>query len=312
MSIKKKAVLVLIIANIIWGAASPIFKWSLTNIQPFTLAFLRFSLGSIILFPFCARNLIIKPKDILKVVAVGVTGIGINIPFFFLGLKAAPSVNAPIIASSGPIFLMLGSILFLHERPKKRVILGTAVSLLGVMAIILRPFLESNLDGAVLGNIFFLIATLAGVAHAIIVKQVLKYYPALTVTFWSFVVGSLIFLPFLITEIADPYALSALDHRGIIGIIFGVFFCSTIAYFFYNWGIQKIEANKVGIFTYIDPVVAILIAIPLLGEVITLTYILGSFLVFLGIFIAEGRFNYHPINQLFTHVPRSTSEVELY
>lgn len=299
MSFKKKAVLVLIIANIIWGAASPIFKWSLTNIQPFTLAFLRFSLGSIILFPFCARNLIIKPKDILKVVAVGVTGIGINIPFFFLGLKLAPSVNAPIIASSGPIFLMLGSILFLHEKPKKRVILGTIVSLLGVMAIILRPFLESNLDGAILGNIFFLIATLAGVGHAIIVKQVLKYYPALTVTFWSFVVGSLIFLPFLIAEIADPYALSVLDHRGIIGIIFGVVFCSTIAYFFYSWGIQKIEAHQVGIFTYIDPVVAILIAVPLLGEVITFTYILGSSLVFLGIFIAEGRLHYHPIHEFF-------------
>lgn len=298
MSTKKKAIIALIIANIIWGAASPIFKWSLTNITPFTLAFLRFALASLLVFPFVYKDLWVNSKDILKVIAIGIFGVGINIPFFFFGLQIAPSINAPMIASSGPIFIILLSIFFLGEKPKRKVILGTLLSLLGVIMIIIRPFLEQGLDGSILGNIFFLIATLGAVTHAIISKDILKRYKAAAITFWSFIVGSLVFLPFFVKETMSYSLLTSLDLRGIVGIVFGVIFSSALAYFLYEWGIQKLAVNEVGIFTYIDPVVAILIAIPLLGETVTLIYALGSILVFLGIYIAEGRINYHFLSDL--------------
>ena len=44
-------VIALIIANIIWGAAAPIFKLALTNIPPFTLGFIRFFFAGSILLP---------------------------------------------------------------------------------------------------------------------------------------------------------------------------------------------------------------------------------------------------------------------
>ncbi len=299
MSLKKKAIIALIIANTIWGAASPIFKWSLENISPFTLAFLRFSLASILIFPFTWHNLHIEKKDILSIIGIGFFGVGINIPFFFYGLKLAPSINAPMIASSGPIFLIICSIIFLKEKPKSKVVLGTLVSLLGVIVIILRPFLEEGINGtAILGNIFFLIATFGGVIHAVISKSILNKYSAGSITFWSFIVGTIIFLPFFISESSAPGFLMKLDTRGIIGILFGVIFSSTLAYFLYEWGIQKVAANEVGVFTYIDPIIALVIAIPLLGEKITPVFLLGSLFVFSGIFIAEGRIHYHPIPHL--------------
>jgi len=299
MSTRKKAILALIIANIIWGAASPIFKWSLQNVTPWVLAFLRFSLASFLLFPFAYKCLSINKKDVLSIISVGLFGVGINIPFFFFGLKMAPAINAPMIASSGPIFLIISSIIFLGEKPKRKVILGTFISLLGVLIIILRPLIETGFDGSILGNIFFLIATFGSVGHAIFCKQILKKYSPLVVTFWSFIVGSLIFLPFFLNEVASSNFLAQLDYRGIIGIIFGVVFSSTLGYFLYSWGIQKIEANEVGIFAYIDPVVAILIAIPLLGEKITPVFVLGSLFVFIGILAAQGRFSYHYFFDLF-------------
>lgn len=306
MSTKKKAILALIIANVIWGAASPIFKWSLTNITPFTLAFLRFALASFLIFPFVYKDLFVNKKDILKVLAIGIFGVGINIPFFFFGLQIAPSINAPMIASSGPIFIILLSMLILKENPKRKVVFGTLLSLFGVIVIIIRPFLESGLDGnSILGNIFFLIATWGAVIHAIISKSILEKYKATVITFWSFIVGSLIFLPFFVKETMSYSLLTSLDLRGIVGIVFGVIFSSALAYFLYEWGIQKLAVNEVGIFTYIDPVVAILIAIPLLGETISLVYALGSILVFLGIYIAEGRINYHFLSDLLNLTDRS-------
>ena len=107
MTTKQKAVLSLIVANVIWGAAAPIFKWSLTNISPFLLAFLRFSVASIILFPFAYNKLRIAKEDLLKIMVVGVFGVGIHIPLFFFGLQLTPSINAPIIASAGPVFIII-------------------------------------------------------------------------------------------------------------------------------------------------------------------------------------------------------------
>lgn len=299
MSIKQKAVLSLIIANVIWGAASPIFKWSLTNISPFLLAFLRFSVASIILFPFAYTKLKIYKEDLLKFIVVGLFGVGIHIPLFFFGLQLTSSINAPIIASAGPVFIILLSIILLKERPKKKVFIGTFVSLLGVLVIIGRPFIEHGLlNSSFIGNVLILLAVITGVFYTIYSKELLFKYHPVTVTFWSFVIGSLVFIPFLINELSDPAVNIVLNHRGIIGVVFGIIFSSTIGYYLYQWGVSKIHANEVGVFTYIDPIVAIMIAYPLLGEVITPIFVLGSMLVFGGIFVSEGRFPYHPIPQL--------------
>jgi drug/metabolite transporter (DMT)-like permease len=57
---RKLAIIALIISNTIWGAASPIFKWSLQNVHPFTLAYLRFALAVFVLFPFVYKDLRLK------------------------------------------------------------------------------------------------------------------------------------------------------------------------------------------------------------------------------------------------------------
>src|SRR3990167_8951115 len=114
----RTAVIALIIANIIWGAAPPIFKWALQDIGPYSLAFIRFFLATIIIIPFSYKHLRVKKEDIAEVFLIGFLGVTLNIAFFFLGLKYAPSINASIIGSAGPIFLILFAFLFLREKPK--------------------------------------------------------------------------------------------------------------------------------------------------------------------------------------------------
>ena len=296
MSAHQKGILALITANIIWGAASPIFKFALQNISPFTLAFIRFYGATLILLPFAYPYLKIHKKDYLKIFWLSFFGVTVNISFFFLGLKYAPSINAPIIASSGPIFIYLFSIFLLKEKPHFKVLLGLIVSLIGVLVIIGQPFLEGNIDGQLIGNLFLILATLGSVGHIIISKEILHDYHPSTIAFWSFLIGTITFLPFLIWEIMAGHNIYALDYRGVIGIVFGIFLSSALAYTLFEYGIKYINAQDVGIFTYIDPLAAILIAVPLLGEHITSIYLLGAFLVFGGIFIAEGRLHYHPFH----------------
>jgi drug/metabolite transporter (DMT)-like permease len=72
-----------------------------------------------------------------------------------------------------------------------------------------------------------------------------------------------------------------------IGVIYGVFFSSALAYFLHNYALSKLPANRVGVFTYLEPPVAVLIAIPLLGEYPDLFFIIGSALVFVGIYLSQ-------------------------
>ncbi len=294
----KRAILALIIANAIWGAASPIFKLSLQNIPPFTLAHLRFFGAAALLLPFAINKLHVERKDWFSLFLFSFFGITLNISFFFLGLAYAPSINMPIIASSGPVFLYLISIFFLKEKMHPKMLTGTLVSLLGILVIVGQPLVEKGLDGSIIGNIFFVLATFGAVVHTIVGKKLLEQYRVTTITFWSFTIGALTFFPLFIWEAVTKHPFATLDNRGMLGILFGIFLSSFCAYILYDWGMKRIETQEVGIFTYIDPVVAALIALPLLGEVITPIFIGGSILVFVGIFICEGRLHYHPFHKL--------------
>lgn len=297
------AVLCLIIANIIWGASFPIYKWSLDNVPPFTFVFLRFFLASFLILPFARHHLHIQRKDLKALFILSFAGITFSISFLFLGLQLSSSINAPIVLSSGPVFLMIASIFFLHEKPKKKVIAGMLISLFGVLAIILGPALLSGTMqggsvGSILGNVFLLLATVGGVIHTINLKKLMQEYHPLAITFWSFVIGSLPLLPMVFFETHQQGLLMNLNMQGAIGILFGVIFASAIAHGLTSFGIKYIAANEVGIFTYVDPVATVLIAIPLLGESITPIYLFSAALVFLGIFIAEGRLHWHPLHKL--------------
>lgn len=294
-------VLALIITNVIWGAAPPIFKLALTNIPPFTLGFLRFFLAAIMFLPLI---MMLKQKITLKdygeIFLGSLLGITLHISLFFLGLQRTESINVSIIASSGPIFLYILSILFLKEKPRLKVFLGMMIGLGGVMVIILSPVFWGPTRLAnpqIIGNIFILLSTLCLSLEVLIFKNVLHRVRALNVTFWSFLFASLTFLPFMYVEL-QTWSLTSLNMNGVLGIVFGAVFSSAIAFCLYNYGMGKIQGQEIGIFAYIDPVVTVLIAAPLLGEHPNALYIVGAILVFGGIFIAENRLHWHPFHKL--------------
>lgn len=294
-------IIALIIANIIWGAASPVFKFSLENIPPFTLAFIRFFFASLLFIPFIApvwKKMTMK--EFLLICLGGLFGITLNISAFFLGLQKTISINAPIIASAGPVFLFFLSVLFLKEKANMKVFIGMLISLIGVLFIILSPiFLDGKrlVIGEIEGNLLFVLATMGSVVNTVIYKSVLKRISALQVTCVSFFISSLTFIPVMSWEL-KKWSLSELNIQGWTGIVFGVFLSSALAYYLYYYGLSKLLSQEIGLFTYIDPVVAVLIAIPLLAEYPTVYFFIGSLLVFGGIYIAEKRIHYHPFHRL--------------
>jgi len=141
------------------------------------------------------------------------------------------------------------------------------------------------------------LATFGSVFSTIIGKDLLKKVNPYFVTAFSFLSSSILFLLFVPKELVS-WSFFDLNLAGWVGIIYGVFLSSAAAYFLYYYGLSKIDAQEVGLFTYIDPIAAVLIAMPLLNEFPSIYYLIGSILVFGGIYLAEGRFHWHPVHRL--------------
>lgn len=289
----KIALLCLFAANVIWGASFPVYKWALDEIPSLTFVFLRFYIGALVLLPFVYKDLKIAREDWKDLFIMSFTGITLTISFLILGLKLSTSINAPIIMSAGPLVLIFGSILFLKEKFKKKVLAGTLVSLFGVLLIIILPLLRDGINGSLLGNLFLAGAAIGSVIHSLLLKRIMPKYKALTIAFWQFLIGSLPLLPFYFIELNQTQWTSDINMKIIIGIFFGSILATAIAHSIFAYGLKFVKASEVGVFTYVDPIATAVVALPLLGEKITIPYLIGACFVFLGIFITEGRLHHH-------------------
>jgi drug/metabolite transporter (DMT)-like permease len=294
LSKHQSAIVAITLCTIIWSAASPFFKWSMQETPPFTLLFFRFFVATLIMLPIIRKRIAIKFEDFYKILLLAITGITCNIGLYYLGLSLSQSINAPIFTSTMPIFLVVGSIIFLHEIPKKKIIWGTLISLLGIMIIVLRPTDHLPLYGSVLGNTYFILSVLSLVSYTFLLKKFKLPYAPSTIIFWMFFLAMITFFPPFVFEEIATHSLATLDFRGSFGIMYGAVFSSILGQIFYNYSVNNLKANEIGIFMYLGPIVTALVAIPLLHEQITFEYLLGSVFVFLGLFIAEVKFRYHP------------------
>lgn len=293
LSHRQLALLAITGCYIIWGAASPIFKWSMQEIPPYTLGFLRFILAAAIIYPFIAKKIAIKKTDYMKILTLAAVGITLSISLFLLGLQMTSSINVPIISAIMPLLMVIGSVWYLHEKLKKRFITGAIISFIGILVIVLEPLLITGPDGSIPGNLLILLSVICGVIYTLLLKKYSLPYPALTIVFWTFLVGGILFLPAFITEVVLLQPFVHFDGKAIIGIGFGAIFSSAIAYFLYAYSLKYLTASEVGIFIYVEPIVTVLIAVPLLNEIIHPTYLIGSLIVFIGLFIAEAHRHHH-------------------
>lgn len=176
--------------------------------------------------------------------------------------------------------------------------------MIGVLSIIGEPLLTEGFSLSFIGNVLLLLATLLWALYTLESKELFAHYSPMTVTFYSFFIGGLFFLPFVLLEYAhNPFWMLDLDIRGIVGILFGVFLSSSLAYFLLQWGLSRMKLSEIGVFIYLDPIVTTLVAVPLLGERLTPLFLLGALLVFFGIYVAERRIAYHPLHKLKNHSP---------
>lgn len=270
------------------GGALPVFiKIALSVIPPQTFIFLRYLIATLILLPlFIWKKEKLKQKKNFVFVAIFAYT---NILFAALGIKRTSPVMSQMLYSAVPIITTVFSHFFLHIKLGLKQIMGVILGFVGVSIIILIPELQKNQlsSGSLVGNLIIGLAVISYSIYTIMSKPIQKKNSSLTIMtylalFTLFI--QLFLLPFEFNKLDFIYNLSpniiiALLYVGIIG--------TSLYHFFYLNVIKTAGPITASLVLYLQPIFSFISAFFLLGETISLSFIIGSILVFSGAYITS-------------------------
>ena len=288
------AYLALAAASIIWGANGAVMKSALEFVPLFSLAFIRFGTASILLYFLLKPKIKLDKKDIPLVIFCGLLGITFNISLYFWGLRLTTALNAGIIEASLPL-LTLFFLHFVFKRGiSKNLLYGGLIGIVGIIVLIGKDF-ASPMHLSPLGDFLILASITSFMLYELGLKRLFRKYDPLSMTFYSFAVGAWFFLPAASIEYArSPMWITTVPPHIYLNILYGILLSSLAAHACWQWGLSKISLSKVGFFLYLEPFASMIAAVLLLSERITIPFVIGASLIFLGLFLAEIHISSHP------------------
>lgn len=311
-----KAYIQIFAAQVIWGIAVPVIKYTLSWFDPLIFLNYRFAisavLGLFLMFLFGLHLPRRKPL-ILLILLTGFLNTTVALGLLFLGFDKTTAVNGVLIGATAPIFVGIAGALFLHEHVTLRERIGIATAFAGTVVTLLEPILKLQDElGGFIGNILILASVLVGVAVAILSKKILQeeVSPA-TTTNLGFIIGFITLTPILlflypISSIIDQVVLAPLQYHA--GVWFMAIFSGTVAYILWHKAQKTIEVGEVAVFAYLTPLISIPLAIIWLRESISVPFIIGAGIIILGVLIAEWKKRRYNKQSLFLVRPKRTAK----
>lgn len=226
----------------------------------------------------------IDAKDYLKFLYAAIFGVVINMLFFLKGLELTTPIHAAAIVSITPIVILLLSSYYLKESVTRLKIIGVILAFAG--AIVLSVYGKSLRagDNVFVGNFLIMVNVISYSIYIILIKKLtLKYHP-FTFIKWLFLFGTFLVLPFSYFQIEainwetfTPYATGSLVFV-VIGATFGTYLLNPLA-------LKTLRASTVGIFIYLQPVIAAIFAIAMGVDSIGIVKIIAAILIFSGVYL---------------------------
>jgi len=260
-------------------------------LPPFTASFFRFLVASLFLLLFLLSRPIKLPNFKLKIVfqifLLALSGIAGYNYLLFSGMKFINASRASIIVSLNPALISILSFLFFRERINSIKIFGIILSFVGAIIVITKGQLSFMTFGNIgMGELYILGCVICWSTFTIISKLVVQEMPPLTAITLACLTGTCLLS---IPAWQEGQLFKFLQFSSEIWIsVFALSILGTVlAYIWYYEGLEKIGASKTGIFINFVPVWATALAILILGEQITMSFVLGALVVLSGVFLVN-------------------------
>lgn len=274
-----------------WGVSFVSTKAVLVKLDPFSLLVLRFGIGALflLLLLLIQRNrLLVSIKYIPHLMVLGILGVFVHQVLQATALLTINASSAGWLISFSPIFTVILSILFLHEKMTITKAVGMVLAITGVLLVTTTRSGQSIQFALNIGFFLMILSTLNWAVYSVLLKSLKIPYSPLLVTFYMSLLGLVLTTPFIILN-RGWESLSLLTHTEWAHLLFLGVFVSGIAYWYWAKALDVLEASKVSMFLYLEPVSTLIAAVLLLQEKVLFISVAGGIIIIIGVIVVNGQ-----------------------
>jgi drug/metabolite transporter (DMT)-like permease len=254
---------------------------------PTQIFILRFALAYVVLL-VCDHKRFLSDSlwDELRLLVCGITAGSMYFIVENKALEYSFASNVALIICMNPLLLMIiAGIFYKSERLNRRQILGSVVTFLGMILVVLNGRFILKLSPV--GDLLALWAAISWIVYSLAVRPLMARYPSFFITRKIFFYGLVTGLPIFFAFSPNVPWSAFLDPVVLGNFLFLALMASLLCYVLWNKVMRSIGTVLASNYGYTNPLFTIIIAAIVLHERITAVAILGTVLILLGMFLAE-------------------------
>lgn len=275
----------------IWGLSWVAIKYSLHDIPPFLGVALRCALAALTLglyARFRRKQLCITHRDLRLVAVTGIVIYSGNYGLIHWSEQRLTAGVTAVLFSTYPIFVALQNDL-LKLNPRKehwKTYIGLSVCLAGIITIFQEELFSMRADwNIILPCVAVLGASFLAASTTLFTKHRLSHLDPVTMTYYQFLLG---FWPILLLSLSlGEVSRFRLNPGSLIALLYLGVFASALAFALFYWLLAQTSPVSLTLFVFMTPLVAILSAWLLLGEIPRTRFLVGTGVVLAGILLCS-------------------------
>ena len=278
------------VASFSAGASIVATRFVVGDLEPVSLAFYRYLVASICLIPILVWGFArfkIKKHDIIPIIFLGSLLYAIFPWLFSLSLLYTSAAFGAIGLATLPIITLIVAFFFKRELLNRLKVMGVLVAFLGVVIAVSQSLdnSESNQNHIFGISLMVCAATIASI-YSIFCKRYIMDYGPLFFSALSMLTGMLTLFPF-VWLLRDLSIIVSLDYYAWISLIFLGVIGGAFQFTAYTWALKWLTPTRAAIYLTLNPISAIFIAYPVLGETITTSALIGLVCLLSAIFLVN-------------------------
>ncbi len=280
----------LALANLFWAGNWVTGRALRAAFDPITLNFWRWLVAALVLAPFALSQLMAQRHTIRRnaglLALLSLTGVVVFHCLIYLGLRTTTVVNAVLLNSSAPLFMLLCSWIIERESASRRQIAGMLLSLIGILVIVSQGEVGNLLQfDFQSGDGWILIAMPVWGIYSVLLKRRPPELGEVSLLFAISVAGLALLAPAFALEAlhAPPRWPTAGEAAGVLYVGLAA---SVGAYICWNRGVALVGANAAGFTLYLLPAFGTVLAMVFLGEAFHQFHAAGFAAILLGVVVA--------------------------
>ena len=313
--LKLQGHIAMLFTSLIFGVNIPLSKNLMPDwISPIGLTYSRFAFGAIV---FWIISLFYKwekvtKKDMRTLFLGSLLGVGLNQAAFISGLERTSVTNASIVITVTPILAMIISFFILKEPITIRKAGGVLIGLVGVLTMILTSELAGHgREASIIGDILCVLSSLSYAFFLVITRGISKRYSSLTLMKWMFLFSALLFFPLGSKELFTAKIFQAGTQVAWGSYLYMLFGATMITYLLIPIAQRQIRPTTIGMYNYLQPLVAAFIAIMWGHDTFSWIKPLSAILIFTGVYFVttsksredvEREYKEHPVGPEFVEL----------